>query len=91
MVAAIPAYAPVMDRETVWCEPERKATTERIPAGNVEFPVETRRAQGGADGGPSIHVRSTQRGEELQLLRFDCCSRPRGTWDKLRLSNGQSI
>ena len=45
---------------------------ERIPAGNVEFLVETRRGQGGADGGPSIHVRTTQGGEELQLLRFDC-------------------
>ena len=45
---------------------------ERSPAGNVEFLVETRHAQGGADGGPSIHVRTTQGGEELQLLRFDC-------------------
>ena len=45
---------------------------ERIQAGNVEFLVETRRGRDGADGGPSIHVRATQGGEDLLLLRFDC-------------------
>ena len=43
---------------------------ERIPAGNVEFLVETREA--GGDGGPSIQVRTVQEGTAVQLLRFDC-------------------
>ena len=43
---------------------------EHIPAGNVEFQVETRETR--EDGGPSIQVRTTHGGEEVQLLRFDC-------------------
>ncbi len=43
---------------------------ESIPAGNVEFRVETR--EGRDDGGPSIRVQTTEGGEEIQLLRFDC-------------------
>ncbi len=45
---------------------------ERIQAGNVEFQVEMRQGRDNADGGPSIHVRANQGGEELMLLRFDC-------------------
>ena len=43
---------------------------ERIPAGNVVFLVETREA--GGDGGPSIQVRASLEGRDVQLLRFDC-------------------
>ena len=43
---------------------------ERISAGNVEFWVETRET--GGDGGPSIQVRTSQDGADVQLLRFDC-------------------
>ncbi len=43
---------------------------KRIPAGNVEFLVETR--ESGDDGGPSIQVLATVEGREVQLLRFDC-------------------
>ena len=43
---------------------------EYIPAGNVEFRVETRETR--EDGGPSIQVRTTEGGEAVQLLRFDC-------------------
>ncbi len=43
---------------------------EHIPAGNVEFGVETR--EGGNDGGPSIQVTTSEGGQEVQLLRFDC-------------------
>ena len=43
---------------------------EHIPAGNVEFLVETRESR--EDGGPSIRVVTTEGGEEVQLLRFDC-------------------
>ena len=43
---------------------------ESIPAGNVEFRVETR--EGRDDGGPSIRVQTTDGGEDVQLLRFDC-------------------
>ena len=43
---------------------------EHISAGNVAFWVETR--EGGNDGGPSIQVRTSQYGEDVQLLRFDC-------------------
>ena len=43
---------------------------EHIPAGNVEFLVQTR--ESGEDGGPSIRVVTTEGGEEVQLLRFDC-------------------
>ena len=44
---------------------------ESIPAGNVEFQVETREGRD-RDGGPSIRVQTTEGGEEIQLLRFDC-------------------
>jgi hypothetical protein len=43
---------------------------KRIPAGNVEFHVETR--EGGRDGGPSIQMRASVGGEDVQILRFDC-------------------
>ena len=43
---------------------------KRIPAGNVEFWVETRETT--EDGGPSIQVRTLKDGGEVQLLRFDC-------------------
>ena len=43
---------------------------ERIPAGNVDFHVETR--EGGRDGGPSIQVKATIEDLGVQLLRFDC-------------------
>ena len=46
---------------------------KRIPAGNVEFFVETR--DSGGDGGPSIQVLATVEGREVQLLRFDCFRR----------------
>jgi hypothetical protein len=44
---------------------------ERISAGNVEFHVETS-ASGADDGGPSIQVRASEDGRDVQLLRFDC-------------------
>ena len=43
---------------------------ERIPAGNVDFYVETR--EGARDGGPSIQVKATIDDSDVQLLRFDC-------------------
>ena len=43
---------------------------KRIPAGNVEFWAEVR--DNGADGGPSIQVRTAIDGRDVQLLRFDC-------------------
>ena len=43
---------------------------KRIPAGNVEFHVENR--DSGGDGGPSIQVRASVEGRDVQLLRFDC-------------------
>ncbi|MCH7481543.1 MAG: hypothetical protein IIC95_09900 [Chloroflexi bacterium] len=44
---------------------------EQIPAGNLEFVVGVRDGRTG-DGGPSILVRTTIDGAEVQLLRFDC-------------------
>ena len=43
---------------------------ESLPAGNVEFRVETRESRD--DGGPSIRVQTTEDGKDVQLLRFDC-------------------
>jgi hypothetical protein len=49
---------------------ERRPMMEHVPAGNVEFRIETR--ESGEDGGPSIQVRTADGGEDVQLLRFDC-------------------
>lgn len=55
---------------------------KRIPAGNIEFLVETR--EGGNDGGPSIQVLATVEGQEHQLLRFDCFrNRPHYHYDPM--------
>jgi hypothetical protein len=43
----------------------------QITAGNVVFWADVRQQRDG-DGGPSIQVRTTVDGEEVQLLRFDC-------------------
>ena len=63
---------------------------ERIPAGNVEFWVETR--EGREDGGPSIQVRTLKGDGEVQLLRFDCFrTRPHYHYAPTGLNAGYDI